>query len=105
MPQCYIIRKFPLLFKFVHLGSGIVVNLKVHLSFTVSLDCLVNKNVSLIEYSINILPLAVIHDVPRVHTVNNCAAHIYAKYPFLQKVTSMLFFEGDEPKCVGVWVL
>jgi len=37
----------------------------------------VNKNnVFLIEYSINILPLTVTNDVPRVHTVNKCAAHI-----------------------------
>ena len=75
-----------------------VVNLEVQLSFTVSLNCLVNKNgVFLIEYSIHILPLSVTNDVPRVHTVNKCGAHIYDKYPFLKQVTSMFFYEDDKP--------
>jgi len=53
-------RKLPVLFKFVVFRQSLVVNLKVQLSFTVSLDCLVNKNnVFLFVYSINILPLTV----------------------------------------------
>ena len=72
-------RKLPVLFKFVVFRQSLVVNLKVQLSFTVSLDCLVNKNnVFLFVYSINILPLTVTNDAPRVHSVNKCSAHIYA---------------------------
>lgn len=68
------------------------------MSFTVSLDCLVNKtNVFLTEYSIRILPLSVTNYVPRVHTVNKCGAHTYAKYPILKQVTSMFFYEDDKP--------
>ena len=49
----------------------------------------------LIEYSINIHPLKMTNDVPRVHTLNKCAAHISDQFPLLRHVTFLLFLEGE----------